>query len=115
MPTEVKLSGKTYQVINTLAATLTQATLKSSPAEKAAIAKEFARAFEILSKRLAEVYAKASEKLRLDIEKASDKVINDIMPSTAICCVGYPGAKSLEDCEHNGGTWACFAKPIEET
>jgi len=115
MPTEVKLSGKTYQAINVLAATLAQVTLKSTPTERAMIGKEFDRAFEILSKRLAESYAKASEKLKLELEKAAHDIVTGFIPPPPPgCCVGYPGATSLEDCVAHNGTWACMPNPIKE-
>jgi hypothetical protein len=116
MPTESKLDGKTYQIINTLAATLAQATLKSSAAEKALIAKEFARAFEFLSVRLAEAYAKAEPKQKLVLEKVALSLIDwpgpTPVPVPLSCCVGFPSAKSLEDCEGHGGTWACMPNPL---
>lgn|SRR5262245_50468957 len=116
MPAHTELNGKTYQVINTLAATLAQATLKSSPAEKAIIAKEFARAFEILSKRLAEVYSKAPPKDKLELEKVAHSLFEEIVSGTgpAPCCVGFPRAKSFEECVDKGGSWACMPNPIKD-
>ena len=112
MPAQTELSGKTYQIINSLAGALAQATLKSSAAEKTLIGKEFTRAFEILGKRLAEAYAKASPKLKLELEKVAHSLFEGIVPAPAPCCVGFPSAKNLEDCEGNGGTWACMPNPL---
>ena len=86
--------------------------LKSSAAEKTLIGKEFTRAFEILGKRLAEAYAKASPKLKLELEKVAHSLFEGIVPAPAPCCVGFPSAKNLEDCEGNGGTWACMPNPL---
>jgi len=116
MPTDPKLDGKMYQVINVLAATLAQATLKSSPAEKAIIAKEFTRTFEFLSMRLAEAYAKAQPNQKQELEKIALSLIGEPgpgpVPVPASCCVGFPSARSLEDCEGHGGTWACMPNPL---
>ena len=116
MPTESKLDGKTYQVINTYAATLAQATLKSSPAEIPIIAKEFARTFEFLSECLAKAYAKAEPKQKQELEKIALSLIGEPgpgpVPVPASCCVGFPSARSLEDCEGHGGTWACMPNPL---
>jgi hypothetical protein len=115
MPTESKLDGKTFRVINTLAATLAQATLKSSAAEKVLIGKEFDRAFEILSKHLAEVHSKAVPKQKQELEKLSQTLVANIIDhAPAPCCVGYPSATTLEECAENGGSWACITREIEE-
>ena len=124
MPTESKLDGKTYRLINTLAATLAQATLKSSPVEKATIVKEFARAFEILSKRLAEVYPNAAPKLKLELEKVAHSLIDwpgpgpgpgpGPVPVPVPCCVGAPTAKTFEECVDQGGSWACMPNPLKD-
>ena len=115
MPTESTLESKTYQVINVLAATLAQVTLKSSAAERASIEREFVRAFEILSKHLAEIYAKASENLKQELEKAAHDVITSFVPPPPPgCCVGYPMAQNVADCSRHGGIWACMPMPIRD-
>jgi hypothetical protein len=109
------ISGESYQILNTLAATLVLATLKSSPAEKELIGKEFTRTYEILSKRLAEIYAKASPERKLELDKASLMTIKQVVgQSSAGCCVGYPSAHTYEACVDNGGTWACKPAPIDK-
>jgi hypothetical protein len=109
---KVVLKGKTYKVINSLAAILVQIVLKSTKAQKVQIGKEFTRAYDIMTRSLAKSYAQARGERRRQLENLSETLAQQDIIQNPICCLGHPEINDADDCTGCGGTWVCGDYPI---
>ena len=112
---KVVLKGKTYKVINSLAAILVQIVLKSTKAQKVQIGKEFTRAYDIMTRSLAKSYAQARGERRRQLENLSETLAQQDTIQNPICCLGYPDENDAQSCIDKGGTWVCGYDPIPDT
>lgn len=117
---KVKISGELMKLINTLSAIMVQSAVVSSTAQKAVIGKEFQRAYKIMSKALAEIYATSSMKKKQELKMLSSKLpglIGDTVPCPGICCLGRPEVNNEADCVNpllpgKPGIWVCIPNRI---
>jgi hypothetical protein len=118
---EEKLNGNTLGIINSLAAVLAATTVNSSSAKRKMIAKEFSRAYGILSGIWAEHYVRGADAEKKYLKKRSREIAektSEMVKGVPVCCVSRSRTcqmtQTLEECTacDPNATFACIRRPI---